>query len=115
MWRQSIARAVSVAGTTRDSIYWIEPKSAHTTIVGHLMKAGIFDGGDVRWNATHRLATTSELLRLGAKSQAVVDELSAAPAYEWTVVREPLSHFVAGFDEVEYYCMRSLGQTHKQS
>merc|ERR1719454_480466 len=106
LWRQSVARTVMLPdnSTQRDTLYWIEPKSAHTTIVGHLMRgAAAFEGADARWDARHTAATTAALLQLGTKPTGVVDELVSNRPFEWTVVREPLGHFIAGFDEVEFF------------
>jgi len=114
LWRQMVARTVAppAARTTRDTIYWIEPKSAHSTIVNHLLKGDGFEGSETRWDASHHEATASELIRLGPKPSAAQElarsrggsgNASLGRPFEWTVVREPLGHFVAGFDEVEFF------------
>ena len=146
MWRQIVARTVGppMATVQRDMIYWIEPKSAHSTIVNHLLQGAPFEGSEAAWDARHTRANASELIRLGPKvsaarelaklaaeraeraaqraerfaedatEAAAWDASSAAeselPPYEWTFVREPLGHFIAGFDEVEtYYVARGFG------
>jgi len=114
MWRQAVARTVvpNGGGAVKDVLYWIEPKSAHTTIVGHLMKGAAWDTsasvGEIpkageKWDTRHDVATAAEMLRLGAKVDGVAEEIAGSKPFEWTVVREPLSHFMAGFDEVEFF------------
>ena len=113
LWRQMVARTVGppATRTARDTIYWIEPKSAHSTIVNHLLKGDGFEGSETRWDASHHEATASELIQLGPKPSAAEElrsrggsgNASLGRPFEWTVVREPLGHFVAGFDEVEFF------------
>ena len=73
LWRQIVGRTGAMDGIApRDMLYWIEPKSAHTTIVGHLMTSwehAAFDKADERWDSRHRVATTEALTKLGAKAE----------------------------------------------
>jgi len=103
-WRKMLSRTVAASSGDglRDSIYYVEPKSAHSTIVNHLMKGGAFEKAEERWDARHHVATTSALDAWGAKP-ADHPELTAGSPFQWTVVREPLDHFIAGFDEVEFF------------
>ena len=88
-------------------VYFIQPKSAHSTIHNHLMKEGgswtdgvAFDA----WDAKHSGMTLNEPIHeLGEKKDlAALFAISKDAPLGWTVVREPLGHFIAGFDQVEF-------------
>lgn len=88
-------------------VYFIQPKSAHTTIHNHLMKEGgpWTDGAPFEaWDAKHSGATLNEPIhQLGEKKElAALFESSSDAPVGWTVVRDPLGHFIAGFDQVEF-------------
>ena len=86
----------------KETVYFIQPKAAHSTICGHLMLDGPFAAATDEWDSTHPEADKSYLERQGAKP-ALGDILSgSSPPTTWTVAREPLGHFIAGFDQVEF-------------
>lgn len=106
LWRQMVGRRMNSstnAEGTHDMVYYIVPKVAHTTIVGHLLGSGPFEGSSANWDsAYHDELNTTSLLAEGGKSRRVVSGLEQSRPYEWTVVRDPLEHFMAGFDQVEF-------------
>ena len=61
-----------------------------------------------RWDAAHPTVLNKPMHVYGRSTEAskALAELmeGANPPLEWTVVREPLGHFIAGFDQVEYNC-----------
>ena len=61
-----------------------------------------------RWDAAHPNVLNKPMHVYGRSTEAskALAELmeGAKPPLEWTVVREPLGHFIAGFDQVEYNC-----------
>ncbi len=61
-----------------------------------------------RWDAAHPNVLNKPMHVYGRSTEAskALAELmeGANPPLEWTVVREPLGHFIAGFDQVEYNC-----------
>ena len=91
-------------------VYYIQPKSAHSTIHNHLLATGVFEGAMERWDAAHPTVLNDPMHEYG-RSTAVSKELAelmegGSPPLEWTVAREPLGHFIAGFDQIEFNCGR---------
>ena len=96
------------ASNGRELVYYIQPKSAHSTIHNHLLVAGAFEGAMERWDAAHPTVLNDPMHLYGRSIEAskALAELMEGPSppLEWTVAREPLGHFIAGFDQVEYNC-----------
>ena len=61
-----------------------------------------------RWDAAHPNVLNDPMHVYGRStevSKALAELMEGAnPPVEWTVAREPLGHFIAGFDQVEYNC-----------
>ena len=91
------------ASNGKELVYYIQPKSVHSTIHNHLLAAGPFEGAMDAWDAIHS-ASPNELLHQQGRSAAASEEFAQVmegkqPPLEWTVAREPLGHFIAGFDQ----------------
>ena len=106
--RAILCTTITCAQSLAQLVYYIQPKSAHSTIHNHLLVAGAFEGAMERWDAAHPTVLNDPMHVYGRSADAskALAELmeDANPPLEWTVAREPLGHFIAGFDQVEYNC-----------
>lgn len=114
--RQALARHLrkqTAAKATSDMVYFVVPRAevSGSLPVNRLLTTGQFVGGDVMWDKTHPAqgASTMALSSLGGKSVNAAAEIDKAKAYQWTVVRNPLDHFMSGVHHVE----RILGKSKK--
>mmetsp|Transcript_42619 Transcript_42619/g.96352 ORF Transcript_42619/g.96352 Transcript_42619/m.96352 type:complete len:495 (+) Transcript_42619:65-1549(+) len=78
-----------VPRTNTSLIYWITPKSAHTTIVNYLLRRAPFRVVDVV------SARESEHV----KRERLADALAASPL-EFTFVRDPIGHLASGLSQM---------------
>ena len=83
--------AITCARSLAQLVYYIQPKSAHSTIHNHLLAAGAFEGAMERWDAAHPTVLNKPMHVYGRSTEAskALAQLmeGANPPLEWTVVR----------------------------
>jgi hypothetical protein len=113
--RQALARHLkkqTSSKLTQDMVYFVVPRAEQSAALhvnfdtrdfNRLLTTGAFVGGDVMWDKAHPAlgANSTMLATLGPKPMAAANEIEKGKAFQWTVARNPLDHFMAGVHHVE--------------